>query len=62
MSNPRDLDEALARLAKVRDYAQSQRATATELRAIDRPYDALPYENTAAALERILGDRDADQT
>lgn len=44
-----------AKLDKVRDFARGQREMAAELRAINRPYDALPYDNTAAALERIIG-------
>lgn len=52
---PRDLADAQARLDRIRDYAREQRRMAEELHSIDRPYAAIPYDNTAAALERIIG-------
>ncbi|MFD6677518.1 hypothetical protein ACFWDA_24555 [Rhodococcus zopfii] len=53
----RRANAAEAALDRVRKYAREQRSMAEELHSIDRPYDALPYDNTATALERIIGDR-----
>ena len=55
MTPPRDLADAQARLDRIRDYAQELRGYAQVLRTICRPYAAIPYDNTAAALERIIG-------
>ena len=41
----------------VRDHAHLGRALANGLYAINRPYEALPYETIATALERIIGDQ-----
>ncbi|WP_068160474.1 hypothetical protein [Rhodococcus phenolicus] len=48
---------AEAALDRVRKYAREQRRMAEGLHSIGRPYDALPYDNPATALERIIGDR-----
>ncbi|MGV5046869.1 hypothetical protein [Rhodococcus pyridinivorans] len=50
-------NELRAIIRRVREYAQLNQSIAEELRAIDRPYSALPYENAALTLERIIGDR-----
>lgn len=51
------LDDAEAALDRVRKYAREQLRMADALHSIDRPYAALPYDNTATAIERIIGDR-----
>lgn len=50
-------NELRAIVLRVRKYAQLHRAHATGLRDVGRRYDALPYSNTADALERIIGDK-----
>ena len=55
MTPPRDLADAQARLDRIRDYAKLCRAHALTLKDVGRRYDAMPYDNTAAALERIIG-------
>ena len=55
MTPPRDLADAQNRLDRVRDYAKLSRAHALTLKDVGRHYEALPYLNAAAALERIIG-------
>ncbi|MGX6513277.1 hypothetical protein [Rhodococcus sp. SJ-2] len=50
-----DLADAQARLGHIRDYAEGLRDMGVQLAQMGRRYDALPYDNTAAALERIIG-------
>lgn len=51
-----DRDRLAAIVEQVRAYAAEQRLMAEELHRIDRPYSALPYADTATALERLIGD------
>lgn len=53
----RENNELRAIIRRVREYARWQRQMANEIRSAERPYDALPYADTATALERIIGDR-----
>lgn len=53
----REIDEMRAIIDRIRDYAHWQRQMADELCAIGKVYEAIPYRDTATALERILGDR-----
>lgn len=55
MTPPRDLADAQARLDRIRDYAQELRNMGSAQIRIGRPYAAIPYDKTAAALERIIG-------
>ena len=55
MTPPRDLADAQQRLDQIRDYAQELRDLGSQQVRIGRPYAAIPYDNTAAALERIIG-------
>ncbi|WP_432679386.1 hypothetical protein ACRAJ3_11545 [Rhodococcus pyridinivorans] len=50
-------NELRAIIRRVRDHARWQRQMANEIRSAGHPYDALPYADTATALERIIGDR-----
>ena len=50
-------NELRAIVRRVREHAWEQRRMAEELRNIGHPYYALPYSNTADALERIIGDK-----
>lgn len=50
-------NELRAIIRRVREYAHLNQDQAAELRAIGRPYDALPHQNAAHALERIIGDK-----
>ncbi|WP_432678051.1 hypothetical protein ACRAJ3_25200 [Rhodococcus pyridinivorans] len=50
-------NELRAIIRRVREYAHLNHDQAAELRAIGRPYDALPHQNAAHALERIIGDK-----
>ncbi|MGX7727577.1 hypothetical protein [Rhodococcus sp. 5G237] len=50
-------NELRAIVRRVREYAHLNRDQAAELRTIGRPYDALPHDNTADALDLILGDK-----
>ncbi|MGX6508271.1 hypothetical protein [Rhodococcus sp. SJ-2] len=58
MTPPRDLADAQNRLDRVRDYALEQHRCAEYLRSLGTEagrYHALPYENSARTLERIIG-------
>lgn len=50
-------NELRAIIRRVREYAQASRQDADDIRKYGNPYAALPYENAALALERIIGDR-----
>lgn len=50
-------NELRAIVRRVRDHASWQRQMADELCAIGKVYQAIPYRDTALAIERIIGDR-----
>ncbi|MCB8909011.1 hypothetical protein KUG88_02525 [Rhodococcus rhodochrous] len=50
-------NELRAIIRRVREYAQASHQDADDIRKYGNPYAALPYENAALALERIIGDR-----
>lgn len=50
-------NELRAIIRRVRDHARWQRQMADELCAIGKVYQAIPYRDTSAVLERIIGDR-----
>ena len=50
-------NELRAIVRRVREYANWHRQMTNEFRNAGRPYDALAYADTAATLERIIGDR-----
>lgn len=50
-------NELRAIIRRVREYAHTQREYAQILFDLNQPYNAIPYDNTALALERIIGDR-----
>ncbi|MCR8695573.1 hypothetical protein NWP13_23875 [Rhodococcus pyridinivorans] len=50
-------NELRAIVRRVREYAHQQRRMAAEQALIGRPYEAIPYDLAASALERIIGDR-----
>ncbi|MCD5419749.1 hypothetical protein LRS71_09305 [Rhodococcus pyridinivorans] len=49
-------NELRAIIRRVREYAQTSHQDADDIRKYGNPYAALPYENAALALERIIGD------
>lgn len=50
-------NELRAIIRGVRDYASWHRRMADDLCAIGKVYQAIPYRDTALALERIIGDK-----
>ncbi|WP_371053675.1 hypothetical protein [Rhodococcus gordoniae] len=50
-------NELRAIIRRVREYAHEQRRMAKEQVHIGRPYEAIPYDLAASALEIIIGDR-----
>lgn len=50
-------NELRAIVRRVREYASWHRRMADELCAIGKVYQAIPYRDTAKALEHIIGDR-----
>ncbi|WP_432679185.1 hypothetical protein ACRAJ3_09835 [Rhodococcus pyridinivorans] len=53
----RENNELRAIIRRVREYAHASHQDADDIRKYGNPYAALPYENAALALERIIGDR-----
>lgn len=50
-------NELRAIIRRIREYAQLHRQMADEYRNAGHLFDALAYADTAAALERIIGDK-----